>query len=356
MKCSKCRKEIGFLEYVFNTDHCKECNKIIISKKEKEYYKERIKLEAEEEKEKSRNEDKDDIHEKRKKAINNLIHESNKLSFSEIKNAAKLQPNSPFFQDIKSKEEFLIRNEISSLAALMAGDDVPWLETCKEIIEYADKGLKINPNSSYLLYFRGRSKGDIGLLKEGLVDLDRAIKTKSDYSDAFVERGYIRQKMGNLSGAKNDYDKGVYFDHSLQQQVNSYLVKEKTKKEMLLPSGVTFKFIVNPSLSENHKKVLRYLIIKESGLGEYFKDIDVTFWDGYHGGNRGDDELKGKQMLVKVFCPEPIVAIEKDKEDNFYKHLESKVSEWIINAIQSNTEKKYKAKLEEFLFTYQMEL
>src|SRR3989338_11444265 len=88
--------------------------------------------------------DEEDIHTKRKKAMNDLIHETNKSSFSEIQKAAKLQPNNPFFQDIKNKEEFLMRNEVSSLAALVAADDLDFHDACKEIIEHADKGLAIN--------------------------------------------------------------------------------------------------------------------------------------------------------------------------------------------------------------------
>ncbi len=171
----------------------------------------------------------ENIHEKRKKAMDNLIHETNKSSFSEIQKAAKLQPNDPFFQDIKNKEEFLMRNKVSSLAALMAADDLDFHEACKEIIEHADKGLEINPNSAYLLYFRGRSKGDLGKFEEGLKDLNKCIKIKSDYADAYVEQGYIKQKMGNFFSAKKDYEKGINLDSSLQQQVNSYLYGESNK-------------------------------------------------------------------------------------------------------------------------------
>jgi hypothetical protein len=127
------------------------------------------------------------------------------------------------------------------------------------------------------------------------------------------------------------------------------------KHSMIIPSGITFKFIVNPSLSEYHQKGLRYIIIKNSGLDRYFKNIYLTIVDSYQGNDTSNDEFKGKQMLVKVFCPEPILAIEKDKESDFYKELKSKYSKWIIDAIQSNTEKEYKAKLEEFLLTRRIE-
>lgn len=34
-----------------------------------------------------------------------------------------------------------------------------------------------------------------------------------------------------------------------------------------------------------------------------------------------DDKSKGRQMLVKVFCPECIVAIDKSNEEDFYKQI-----------------------------------
>jgi hypothetical protein len=134
--------------------------------------------------------------------------------------------------------------------------------------------------------------------------------------------------------------------------------KENPKKAMVVPSGVTFLFIVKPSLDERHKKGLKYHILTKSGLNQYFKNIDVGCFDGSYidkeGRSVSEDELKGKQMLVKVFCPESTVAIEKGKEEDFYKQIREKSSEWIIGLIQSNTEKAYLAKLEAFLYTYRM--
>ena len=127
---------------------------------------------------------------------------------------------------------------------------------------------------------------------------------------------------------------------------------------MIIPSGVTFKFIVKPSISNHHQDGLKYFITSKSGLSQYFKNIDVTFYDGCYVNNQGvnitDHNLKGKQMLVKVFCPEPTIAIEKSKEGNFYKQIKEKTSEWTIDLIQSNSEIKYSAKLEQFLYTYPM--
>ncbi|MFH2028957.1 MAG: hypothetical protein ABIJ08_07480, partial [Nanoarchaeota archaeon] len=147
----------------------------------------------------------ENISEKRIPLVEEIIESTNKLSFDEVKKAAKKNPDKPFFQNIKTKEEFQMRNIISGIVALAAGGDMDSSEASNQIIKYASKGLKINPNSIYLLQMRGRSHGDIGSFKEGLRDLNKAIKLKSYYTDAFVERGYIKQKMGDQKGANEDY-------------------------------------------------------------------------------------------------------------------------------------------------------
>ena len=127
------------------------------------------------------------------------------------------------------------------------------------------------------------------------------------------------------------------------------------KENMIVPSGVTFKFIIKPSVSKHHQEGIKYFITRKSGLSQYFKNIDVSFYDGCYIDNQGisitDGKLMEKQMLAKVFCPESIVVIEKSTEEYFYKQIKEKYAEWIIDLIQSNTEIKYSAKLEAFLYT-----
>jgi hypothetical protein len=127
------------------------------------------------------------------------------------------------------------------------------------------------------------------------------------------------------------------------------------KNEMIVPLGVTFKFAVTPSISTDRQQGLKYHIIKESGLGQYYKNIDVSFYDGCYSDKDEltsitDDSLKEKRMQIKVFCPESIVAIDKSTEEEFYIQVREKFSKWIINTIQNNDEVNYSAKLEAFLF------
>jgi hypothetical protein len=126
------------------------------------------------------------------------------------------------------------------------------------------------------------------------------------------------------------------------------------KNEMIVPLGVTFKFAVTPSISNNRQQGLKYHIIKESGLGQYYKNIDVSFYNDCYSDKDGlsitDDSLKEKQMQIKVFCPESIITIDKSNEEEFYIQIREKFSEWIINTIQNNDEVQYSAKMEAFLF------
>ena len=128
--------------------------------------------------------------------------------------------------------------------------------------------------------------------------------------------------------------------------------------EWIIPLGVNLKFVVNPSMSSNHQEGSKYFIKSKSGLSQYFKSINVYFYDGCEVDNQGvsitDNNLKGKQMVVKVFCPESAVRIEKSKEDYFYSQIKQGISEWIIRLIQSNKETKYSAKLVAFLYVYPM--
>lgn len=122
----------------------------------------------------------------------------------------------------------------------------------------------------------------------------------------------------------------------------------------VIPSGVTFWFSVNPSLSTHHQQGVKYFIKNKSGLSQYFKNIDVGFFDGSYISLEEpaikENKLIGKHMLVKVFCPESIITIEENKEEYFYKQIKEKFSEWIIDLLQSNDEVKYSAKLEDFRF------
>lgn len=102
---------------------------------------------------------------------------------------------------------------------------------------------------------------------------------------------------------------------------------------MKKPFGVTFKFLVESEITGDHKKRLIYGIAKTSGLRDYFKIGDIKFCPNF----------KDKQMMVKVWCPEPTVAV--SDEDKFYEEIKGKFSEWIIGTLKDNN---YRCKLYDF--------
>ena len=112
----------------------------------------------------------------------------------------------PIFEGVKNPEEFDCRRK-SLYYSIMGAPE--------KSMEYADKGLEINPRSAYLLYMRGRAKGDTNRFEEGIEDLSVALKLKPSFADALVERGYIKQKIGDTKGAEEDYKKAREIDPSV---------------------------------------------------------------------------------------------------------------------------------------------
>jgi hypothetical protein len=179
-------------------------------------------------------------------------------------------------------------------------------------------------------------------------------------SETVYNMGFDKNLTLNDIYPDNPY-RGMYLCKKCYREVYESFVSKKVrmnKNDVIVPLGVTFKFAVTPSVSTYHQQGLKHYIINESILRQYYKNIDVSFYDGCYSNKDGlsitDNSLKGKQMQVKVFCPEPIVEIDKNKEEDFYKQVKEKVSEWIIGLIQSNQEIKYSAKIESFLYVQRM--
>lgn len=149
------------------------------------------------------------LNEKREYELRNKVFDSIKNLKIELKTLNKIQkedPNSRILQDVKNPEEYKWRGW--ALNASMNGE-------YEKAVEYCNKGIKINPESAYLFYLRGRSKGDIQQFNHGIEDLNAAIKIKPNFADAFVERGYIKQKKGDIKGAEEDYKKAKEIEPSI---------------------------------------------------------------------------------------------------------------------------------------------
>jgi len=145
----------------------------------------------------------------------------------------KAEPTHWIYKFVKNSEEYRCRS--ISLVYSMRGD----FEKC---LEFCNKGLKINPKSPYLLYIKGRTKGDISDFKGGLSELDRAIKFYPNFADAYIERGSIKAKLGDSKGAEKDYSTAKKIEPSIiipkMKMVNTEETQKLINKIMEVLSGI----------------------------------------------------------------------------------------------------------------------
>jgi len=235
-----------------------------------------------------------------------LLTEGVKVDMKSIKKIAKEHPDRMIFQKVKNPEEFQAR--FHALHYSMAGDYY-------KAIEHADKGLKINPESAYLFYIKGRSERDVGLFAEGIKDLTEAIRLEPNYADAFVERGYIKHKMGDVGvgGCWNDYDTALTIEPSIVLP-NGYRRAR----------GVKLLYYVQPRLREEDMQELRTAIL-QSEVFRFFKNGDVEFFP-----TEVDDIME-----IKVFYPETRFLINPNDSQKFYEELFDKVFDLVKEFLNS---------------------
>jgi len=109
----------------------------------------------------------------------------------------------PIQKNIKNPKEYGLR--IRALNSVMDGNS-------KKAIKYCEKAIKINPDGAYSYLIRGRAKGALGDIEEGITDFKRAIKLDNKYTDAYIERARFKTNLGDFQGAINDLDKAVELD------------------------------------------------------------------------------------------------------------------------------------------------
>lgn len=227
-----------------------------------------------------------------------------------VEKLAKENPDRMIFQKVKNPEEF--RARFHALHYSMTGD-------YDKAIEHADKGLKINPESAYLFYIRGCSKGDIGAFDGGIKDLSEAIRLKPNYADAFVERGHIKEKMGDVGvgGCWNDYDTALTIEPSVVLPHDYGRVR-----------GVKLLYYVQPQLKKEDMQGLRSAII-QGGCFRFFKNGEVEFFP------TEVDNI----MEVKFFYPETRFLINPNDSQKFYEELFDKVFDLVKEFLNSRSYK-----------------
>ncbi|MAO46131.1 MAG: hypothetical protein CL823_03185 [Crocinitomicaceae bacterium] len=86
-----------------------------------------------------------------------------------------------------------------------------------------------DPNSFHDM---GICKFNCGRMKEAISDLDRAAELQPDYGYRFAARGWMKQSMGDRTGAIADYKKAIELDPSdIYTQNNLIILEEKRNKK-----------------------------------------------------------------------------------------------------------------------------
>ncbi len=112
------------------------------------------------------------------------------------------------YQEVKSVEQFKFRQFV--LKFFITYNDTA-------VIYFSTRGLETYPTDAYLLYLRGRSLRDTGRKSEGLADLNKAISLRPRFAEAYVERGTTKWQLGDISGAKEDYQTAYRTDPDVAQ-------------------------------------------------------------------------------------------------------------------------------------------
>jgi tetratricopeptide (TPR) repeat protein len=222
------------------------------------------------------------------------IHESTKdvlLDSQTIEENAQKYPDI-HFQDVKTPKEF--RARCDALHYSMIGE-------YEKSIECANKGLEENPESAYLFYMRGRTKGDTGLFDEGNQDLNVAIRIKPDFADAFVERGYIKEKMGDIDAAEEDYEKA--------DSIEPDIFKFYPHLQEFRGRGIKLLFLVSPCPSESEQKEFQN-IIKNSPFNVHFTPVNISFYS-----------CEDNSMWLKIFCEQALFSVRSWRIKEVYQDI-----------------------------------
>ena len=89
----------------------------------------------------------------------------------------------------------------------------------KDIINYANKALDLDPRNGDALFFRAVAKVDIGDLKGGISDYNKVLKVMRNDEWAYQNRGYAKYLLKDYSGALSDYNKTLKINPNNEQAV-----------------------------------------------------------------------------------------------------------------------------------------
>jgi tetratricopeptide (TPR) repeat protein len=79
------------------------------------------------------------------------------------------------------------------------------LNNMPAVIDDCNRALALNPRDETAYHNRAVAKGSSGDVQAALADADQAIRVKPDYYNAFVLRGRLYERLGNLEQARANF-------------------------------------------------------------------------------------------------------------------------------------------------------
>ena len=150
-------------------------------------------------------------------------------------------------------------------------------EDYKEKLKYYDKAIKANPEYSDAYINRGLVKNELQDYEGSIKDYDKAIELDPKCSLAYNNRGYTKHKQGNHEGALADYNKAILLNPKLNIALDN---KAKLLSEVCLKDDKEFseKYYLSLGIQEINKGNFLEGIKNMDESLKYNDKSDITYF------------------------------------------------------------------------------
>ena len=121
-------------------------------------------------------------------------------------------------QAINDFSQAIAINQNSFNAYFYRGNTKSDLTKYKSAIDDYDKAIAINPQLINAYLSKGKAQMNLLLYEEAIQTINLAIKIDSSYGLAFNDRGIIKERMNNKTGACSDWQKAVNLGYFNSQE------------------------------------------------------------------------------------------------------------------------------------------
>ena len=84
-----------------------------------------------------------------------------------------------------------------------------------------DEAIRLNPNNSEALLYRGATYNALGDKQGAIEDYNQVLKINSNYVEAYINRGIVRDDLGDKQGAIDDFNLAIKINPNLAYAYNN---------------------------------------------------------------------------------------------------------------------------------------